>query len=492
MNFSISQDSPTQLSADLLVVLATQEQLEAPAGSPLGAVAEVAGPSLLDVAKEEGFKAKAGQTLLARNIQGIAAPRVLLVGLGATADVTPADLHEAAARSTRKALKLRAANVAITLAHDDARNLSGACTGAAHGAYTYNNYRTPGEDDFGGVQTITIFSAQDAEAQLDATTKVNQGVKLARDLVNEPPLDLVPEKMAQVGREIAERHNLSVTIIEEAELQERGFNLIMAVGKGSDNPPRLVHLTYSPAGEVKHKIAFVGKGVTFDTGGYNIKTGGHMFNMHCDMGGGAAVLGAAEAIGALAPEGVEVHFIVPAAENSVSGNAMRPNDIYRGYGNQTVEIGNTDAEGRLILADALAYAQEQGVDTIIDLATLTGACVVALGDYTSGLFTDDQGLADELQAAIATTGEDFWRMPLHKKLDRQLDSSYADMKNIGQRAGGAITAALFLKRWVKIDRWAHMDIAAPAFAESETEAQAHGGTGFGVSTLAELAVSLGK
>ena len=171
---------------------------------------------------------------------------------------------------------------------------------------------------------------------------------------------------------------------------------------------------------------------------------------------------------------------------------MRPNDIYRGYGGQTVEIGNTDAEGRLCLADALAYAQELGAETIIDLATLTGACVVALGEYTSGLFTDSEELHAELEQAIKESGEDFWRLPLHKKLDKQLDSQVADMKNIGSRYGGAITAALFLKRWVKIDRWAHLDIAAPAYFESPQDDMAAGGTGFGVSTLVKLVETIAK
>ena len=299
--------------------------------------------------------------------------------------------------------------------------------------------------------------------------------------------------MAEQARQLAERHQLACTIFDEEELERRGFNLILAVGKGSERKPRLIHLTYTPrSGAVRHRVAFVGKGVTFDTGGNNIKTGPHMYLMHSDMAGGAAVLGAAEAIGALKPEGIEVHFIVPAAENSVSGGAMRPNDVYRGYGDKTVEIGNTDAEGRLCLADALAYAEELGAETIIDLATLTGACVVALGEYTAGLFTDSDALYDDLQGAIKVSGEDFWRLPLHQKLDAQLDSEVADMKNIGKRYGGAITAALFLKRWVSVERWAHMDIAAPAFFESPSDTYAAGGTGFGVATLVALAKRLSE
>ena len=266
-----------------------------------------------------------------------------------------------------------------------------------------------------------------------------------------------------------------------------------AVGKGSSRPPRLIHLVYKPKGQVRHKLALVGKGITYDTGGYDLKTGGHMLTMHCDMAGGAAVLGAAEALGRLKPEGVEVHFVVAAAENSINGEAMRPNEIYKSYGGKTVEILNTDAEGRLVLADALEYIQEQASpQTIVDLATLTGACVVALGDHTAGLFVRDEGLHTQLAGAIEASGEDFWRMPLSQRLKEQLDSPVADTSNLGKRMGGAITAALFLGKFVELERWAHMDIAGPAYIREDRKEQIPGATGFGVTTLVELAQNLGR
>lgn len=490
MNVEITAQAAQEIASDVLVFFVSNATFKTPEGAA-GALVNALEENPLTLAGEEGFKGGAKQSCMLRAPRGIASRRLLLVGVG---EGQANDYREASARAARLAKKSRAQRVALFAPTADATALSAAHEGFMRGEYDFKRYVTPKEDDeYEGVANLVVVTELGgAKDIVDRTTALNAGVRIARNLVNDPPQSLVPEVMASRAEAIASRHDLEHKIFKEDELEMKGFNLIMAVGKGSDSPPRLIHLIYRPAGEVKRKVALVGKGVTFDTGGYNIKTGGFMYNMHCDMGGGAAVLGAAEAIGRLKPAGVEVHFIVPSVENSISGNAMRPNDIYRGYGNKTVEIGNTDAEGRLILADALAYAQEQEVDTIIDLATLTGACVVALGDYTSGLFTDDEGLANELQDAIAKSGEDFWRLPLHKKLDGLLDSPYADMKNIGKRSGGAITAALFLKRWVNIERWAHLDIAGPAFMEGESDAHAAGGTGFGVTTLVELVSALGN
>ena len=491
MNTEITAQAAREIEASLLVFFVSSATFANPAG-PAAALVDALAKNPFTLAGEEGFKGKPKQNCMLRAPEGIAAKRLLLVGVG---DGEPNRYREAAMLAARQAKKARCESVALFMPTADAAKLAAGHEGFLRGEYEFKRYVTPKEDEeYEGVTDLFVATELGGAADVIArSTSVSAGIRVARNLVNDPPGALVPDVLATRAESIAARNNLEHKIFREDELEMQGFNLIMAVGKGSDSPPRLIHLIYRPAGgEGKRKIAFVGKGVTFDTGGYNIKTGGHMYNMHCDMAGGAAVLGAAEAIGRIKPNGVEVHFIVPAAENSISGRAMRPNDIYRGYGKKTVEIGNTDAEGRLILADALAYAQEQEVDTIVDLATLTGASIVALGDHTSALFTDDEAFASELETAIAASGEDFWRMPLHKKLDSLLDSHYADMKNIGGRAGGAITAALFLKRWVNIDRWAHLDIAGPAFIEGESDTQAAGGTGFGVATLVELAETLAK
>jgi leucyl aminopeptidase len=279
----------------------------------------------------------------------------------------------------------------------------------------------------------------------------------------------------------------------EAELEREGFGLLLAVGRGSDEPSRLIHLIYRGAGPITRRLALVGKGVTFDSGGYSLKPREAITGMHLDMGGAAAVLGAADAIGRLKPAGVEVHFVVPSVENMVNGKAYKLNEVFKGYGGQTVEILNTDAEGRLILADAISYIAGFKPDEIIDLATLTGACVVALGLETAGLFASDDEVAQRLLAAAARADESIWRMPLTERIEDQLKSDVADMKNIGSRWGGAISAALFLKRFVTPGTpWMHLDIAGPAMAEAEWEYINRGGTGFGVATLVEYVEGLSR
>ncbi len=497
IDYTLVAAEATAHEADLLVLFITSEALEASDAQALcGVSKEKVAETLYALAKAEGFKGKPGQTFSAAGISGFKARRVLLVGAGEQAKRDEGALRRAAGIAGRQAVAKRATRVAIGLAPgaDDAQALAQIVEGFDHGAYTFTRYKSVDEARFEGVREVALLSADGAGLSdaLMRSLQLAHGVTLARDLVNEPPSHLTPDELANQARHLGARYGLKCTILDHQALQSRGFNLIMAVGKGSAHPPRLIHLTYTPEGEVKHRLALVGKGITFDTGGYSLKPSASQVAMHCDMAGAAAVLGAAEAIGALKPAGVEVHFIVPTAENMVSGSAMLVQDVYKGYGGQTVEVLNTDAEGRLILADALAYAQEYSPDTIIDLATLTGACVVALGDHTTGLFTDDEGLYGQLTDAAAVSHEDLWRLPLHAKLDAQLDSHVADMKNIGGRTGGAITAALFLKRWVKLDRWAHLDIAGPAYTEQPSEGASAGGTGVGVATLVALASALAE
>ena len=479
-SYNFSSASPQEVSADLLLLILSSD-------APLNTLLDA---SVQELLSQEGFEAKAKQSALLRAPKGFKASRVLLLGVGEAEHA--ADLvREVVGAGAKRAMGLRAQDVAIGWGSelDEVLDLTAVVEGAEAGAYAFKKYvSAPQDKPHHRIDSITLLARESDTAvrALRQGRAISNGVRVARDLVNEPPQALYPQTMAERAQDIAKRHDLQARILDDAQLRNQGFNLIIAVGKGCpDHPPRLIHLTYeSPdANEDTPIVAFVGKGITFDTGGNNIKTGNFMLNMHSDMGGGAAVLGAAEAIGMLKPKGVVVHFIVPSAENSADGLAMRPNDIYKGYGGKTVEIHNTDAEGRLVLADGLAYAQKLGAETIIDLATLTGACVVALGEYTSALFTNDEGFYQELQQAIEVSKEDFWRMPLSKKLDAQLDTPVADMKNLGKRYGGAITAALFLKRWVDIDRWAHLDIAGPAWGDAPSDNMVAGGTGFGVSTL---------
>jgi len=306
-----------------------------------------------------------------------------------------------------------------------------------------------------------------------------ESVVLCRDLVNEPANVLSPTEFAARAEAVAGSAGLRFEVLDRAALAEKGMNLILAVGQGSSNEPCLVHVTYSPAAPSGARVALVGKGVTFDTGGLCLKPGGPMAEMKTDMAGAAVVLAVMAALPDLGVS-AEVHGLIPLAENAVNGQAYRPSDVFKSYSGTTVEVVNTDAEGRLLLADALAYAAELDPDEIIDHATLTGACMVALGSHRAGLMGTDHELCESYLAAAERAGELMWRLPLADELDSELKSDVADIKNVGGRYGGAITAGLFLKRFVKKTRWLHVDIAGPARAEKGTPLTRRGATGFGV------------
>ena len=307
---------------------------------------------------------------------------------------------------------------------------------------------------------------------------------------NEPPQNCTPYYLAQQARQIAEEHGLDCKLLEGVEaLEKESMNLFAAVGRGSDQPPALIHLTYK-AKKAKRKLAFVGKGVTYDSGGYSLKPPSGQIGMHADMAGGAAVLGAAKAIGALKPKGVEVHFIVPCAENLVSGNAYKVNDVVTGRNGKSVEIVNTDAEGRLLLADALTYASELGVDGVVDLATLTGGCVLTFGGTHAALLGTDQSLVDDVAAAAKAAGEAVWQLPMPQKLRSKMKSNVADIKNSGGRYASTITAALFLREFIEDANWAHLDIAGMARSDEIWEHNQKGATGFGVMLLTQLAIGV--
>lgn len=493
MDYRSSKKGATEVEGDLLVVPVSAEGLEERRCHALRMISEKTRLDIFVECDREEFEAKPGQTIVFRRLDQIGAERVLLVGLGREDERAGDALWRAGVRAGRRAFELRAEHVAIALAtasnaHKSTAKAAGEIAlGFSYGIYRFDKYLRREAQAYEGPDTLTLLArVDDLDDVLGEVGWVAHGVALARDMVNEPPGTLTPEEFADRARAIAGRAGLECASLDSAELVQRGFNLIEAVGKGSDNPPSLIHLIYRPDGEVRRKVALVGKGITFDTGGYSMKRPEGMKFMHSDMAGGAAVLGAARVLGELKPEGVEIHFLVPAAENAVNGRATRPADIVRGYGGKTVQILNTDAEGRLVLADALAYAQEHEVDTIVDLATLTGASVVALGGYHGALFSDDDELVAGLTDAADRACEGLWRMPLTPDIDKQLDSPVADMKNIGSRWGGAISAALFLKRWVDVDRWAHIDMAGPAYSVEGDDLRIKGGTGFGVATLVEF------
>ena len=319
------------------------------------------------------------------------------------------------------------------------------------------------------------------------TEYICEGVELARRLVAAPPNSLTPLEMSIQASKIAKDHGLEIKILEKNECEDLGMGAYLAVAKGSDLEPKFIHLTLKSTSPVKEKIALVGKGLTFDSGGYNLKVGASQIEMmKYDMGGSAAVLGAAKALGAIKPDGLEIHFIVAACENMINGSAVHPGDVIKASNGKTIEINNTDAEGRLTLADALTYASNLKPDSIIDLATLTGAIVVALGNDVAGFWTNNNMMAKDLKTASSQAGEELWQMPLQKSYKDGLKSHIADMKNTGPRAGGSITAALFLEEFFdKNIKWAHIDIAGTCWTDKNKGIHPSGATGYGVKTLVQ-------
>ncbi|MES1210510.1 MAG: leucyl aminopeptidase, partial [Pseudomonadota bacterium] len=324
-----------------------------------------------------------------------------------------------------------------------------------------------------------------AKAALTAGLHIAAAVGLARDAINEPPNVVVPASLAAIARALARTHGFKAKVLDKRGIQAAGMNLHYAVGQGSVNEPRFIHLTYQPRQKPKRRIVFVGKGLTFDSGGLCIKPAPGMGDMKSDMAGAAAVLGLMAAVGHLRPH-IEIHGIVGAAENMPDGEAYRPADVLTSLDGKTVEIINTDAEGRLVLADALCYAARLKPDLIVDAATLTGAALVALGKSCSAFYATDDGMAQTFALAARDGGEQFWRMPLLEDLREQLKSDVADLKHTGDRNGGSITAALFLREFVANTPWIHCDIAGPALSDRDSGVTPKGGTGHAVMTFVRL------
>lgn len=491
--FEIELGDPSTSTCDLLIVPVAREDVTGGGG----VLASLSLPEGMDVAalvEREHFDGSPLDELLLHPLSEASTyRRLLLVGTGEADDRQNGSLRRATARAARIARNVCAPNVSLYL-HGELQELDDALArsigGFAHGAYAFERHLSPNDKEFEGFDSVRVWlDTEPSDSDVARMRSLARAVECTRNLVNEPANVLDPESLALRAGNIASARDLEHRVFDESDLQQRGFDLVTSVGRGSGHPPRLIHLVLRPEGDPDHRIAFVGKGVTFDTGGNSLKRPERMKHMHADMAGGAAVLGAADALGSLRPEGLEIHFVVPAAENAIGAGALRPQDILRGYGGQTVEIENTDAEGRLLLADAFAYVQETGVDTIVDIATLTGACVTALGPHAAGLFTRHDGLRAELEAAARRSDEPVWPMPLDDRLDARLDTEVADMRNAADDdEGGAITAALFLQRWVELERWAHLDIAGPAYADTADERRARGGTGFGVETLVRFAL----
>lgn len=438
------------------------------------------------------FRGRTYQCVELPTLGRLNARRVVLVGLGVARQVDDATLRHVVASVTRIAVS--APSLALVLP-DKVRgeSLRAIAEGLALGAYRFTKYMTGERVPRTQLAQVNVYLTKKPTAAerraVSVGLEVADAVCIARDAVNEPPNELTPAALAKVAQDVAKRGKLKIQVLDKAQIKKAGMLLHYAVGQGSSNEPRLIHMTYAPKG-AKKKVVFVGKGLTFDSGGLCIKPAPGMGEMKSDMGGAAAVIGMMAAIAALKPK-VEVHVVVGAAENMPDGSAYRPGDIFGSLDGKTVEIVNTDAEGRLVLADALTYARRLEPDLIVDAATLTGACVVALGKSYSAYYTEDDKLSRQFAAAARSAGEQFWQMPLVDEYKEQLKSDVADLKHTGDRFGGSITAALFLKEFVGDVPWIHCDVAAPVLYERARGMYPKGGTGHPVLTFVHLVESLG-
>ncbi|HHP7243770.1 MAG TPA: leucyl aminopeptidase [Elainellaceae cyanobacterium] len=442
--------------------------------------------TLSELIEETDFKGQTGSSAVTRVGANSPVRKIAVVGLGKPDHLTLETLRKASASIARLAKRERCKTVGISLPvwkGNAATSLQTMAEGVELALHQDTRFKSDSEEKNDGIQTIDFLGFGGQDDAISRARKISLGVILARELVSAPANVVTPVVLAEAAEAIANEYRLDLKILERDECEKLGMGAFLGVAQASELPPKFVHLTYRPEGTPRRKLAIVGKGLTFDSGGLNLKPSGSGIEMmKTDMGGAAATFGAAKAIAQLKPD-VEVHFISAVTENMVSGRAMRPGDILTASNGKTIEVNNTDAEGRLTLADALVFADKLGVEAIVDLATLTGACVVALGNDIAGLWSEDDSLASQLLESAEVAGEKFWRMPMEEKYFEGMKSVVADMKNTGPRPGGAITAALFLKQFVKNTPWAHLDVAGPVWTDKEDVYNSPGGTGFAVRTL---------
>ena len=496
MHLTLEGGDPTQAPADALVLLVGAGS-DGPVWSlPAAHVDASLSGGLKTLAQEARFSGKTGTTLVVPTLGQSASRRIVFAGVGPVAPLLATAVTKAAGAATRAARDAGARHVVFPLPDLDwgidlAAALEAAAIGVSLGLYQFTAYRGASAPDSANGRAIESMrfvglGVDDASAarSLRRAGAISRGVNLARDMGNEPASILTPDEFATRARSTAEAFGLEIEVLGPTELAGIGAAAMLAVGGGSVNGPRMIRLRYRPGADPADSRVpgLVGKAITFDTGGYSIKPYEGMLDMKGDMSGGAAVLGAMSALRDLECQTPVVGTIC-AAENMISGTAFRPGDVIRGMNGVTMEILSTDAEGRLVLADGLVDTARRGATELIDLATLTGAAVVALGDGTTALFASDDRLADRLLSSADEVGERMWRMPLIDELEEKIEGDVADIKNTGGRAGGAITAALFLKHFTEGLPWAHLDIAGSARQQKASAIGPKGSTGVGVRTL---------
>ncbi|MBI5876782.1 MAG: leucyl aminopeptidase [Chloroflexi bacterium] len=492
MDFNVKHGRIQDETTDLIVVNVFEGVL-APAGAT-GAVSAALNGIIADVLASGDFKGKLNSSLIFYPRGTMAAKRVLLVGLGKEGKFGLDAARQAAAHAAKKARDLgvkdystivHGAGAGLLPAGDAAQALA---EGALLGLYRYDEFKSSA-DSSTAVEQINI--VEEDPSLVDAVREgvrigrsIAEGQIVARDLSNKPGNAATPSLLAETASAIAAKYAMQAAILDFEQCKALGMGMFCGVAQGSNEPSRFIVLEHNAGHEGMDTIVLIGKGITFDSGGISIKPTEGMWDMKHDMSGGAAVIGAMQTVGALALP-LHVVGIVPATENMLSGTAFKPGDILRAMNGKTIEIHSTDAEGRLVLGDALCYAARYEPQGVIDMATLTGACTVALGKHCAGLLTNDATLAERVKAAGQRTGERVWELPLWEEYDEQIKGTFADIKNTGGRMAGAITAAAILKNYVSYP-WVHLDIAGTAYGDTDTGYLTKGATGYGARLCVEL------
>ncbi len=481
----------TQANVEALVVaIFKNESVKDPALKELDGLT---GGQISAALKSEEIKGEAGETAMFRisSANGVKANRVLVVGAGERDKYKAADVAVASGTAARYLRKCNVKSFAIlSRSNGEAiETVQNAVQGAITSQFELDKYKTKDKNDKAITKVVVCIDGakgSDIKAGIARGRAIGDSMNFTRDLANEPPNILHPTEMANRAQKMAKETGLKCEILDEAKMRKMGMGSLLSVSQGSEQPGRMIVLRYTPEKPSKKKgelLALVGKAITFDTGGISLKPGENMDAMKYDMSGGATVLGAMRAIALLKPS-VPVLGVVAAAENMPDGRASRPSDIVTAMNGKTIEILNTDAEGRLVLADAVAYAEKEGATTIVDMATLTGAVIIALGDQNTGILGNDQNLVDQLIASAKEAGEGFWQLPVSPEYSKQIKSDIADIKNIGPRMkAGTIMGAVFIQEFIDKAKWAHLDIAGTAWADAAQPHQAKGPTGVAIRSL---------
>ena len=487
MEFSIKVAAPEKLKTDCVVVPVFNAAKLSPAAL---AMDRACSGGISGILKHGDFDANPGSTLMLYDLTGVSSKRVLLAGFGKQNATSAKAFRDGVRGAIRALMDAGIAQAALYVGdtkvtkRDDEWVTMQAASACLEGTYRFDRLKSKAEGKRKNLKQITLGLVRESKSANTALARgiaLGEGINLARDLGNLPPNICTPEYLAGQARALGKTHKLKVSVLERKDMLKLGMGSLLSVSAGSRLPPKLITIEYYGGPKQQKPVVLVGKGVTFDTGGISLKPGAEMDEMKYDMSGAGSVLGTLSAVATMRLP-LNVIGIIPATENMPGGNATRPGDIVTSMSGQTIEILNTDAEGRLILCDAMTYAERFDPAAVIDIATLTGACVIALGHVASGLFSNDTPLADALVAAGNTSWDRVWPMPVWDDYQEQLKSNFADVANIGGRPGGSITAACFLERFAKKFKWAHLDIAGTAWKSGREK----GSTGRPVPLLTQF------